>query len=183
MAAGVETNLGRQFDLPLCAIYRSVHLRPIEPADLPLLREFVRRLSPGTGYKRLLSGRTPSEEELHRWTSADVPREVAVVAICTAADGEQLVGVARYVMQSADETDFAIVLADPWQRRGLGRKLLEWLIATARERGVRKLSGVTLSTNDGMLSLGRALGFRRVREPDGFTTMLSLDLTPHPASS
>lgn len=176
MPAGVTAHLVEKVFVRGLGVDQSVHLRPIRGSDLPLLRDFVRHLSPATGYKRLHSGRYPTEDELHHWTSLDAAREIALVAICSAADGEQLVGVARYVMQSADETDFAIVLADAWQRRGLGRKLLERLISTAGECGVRKLSGVTLSSNDGMLALGRALGFRRVRGSDGSITTLDLDL-------
>lgn len=153
-----------------------VTFRSIRASDLALLRGFVRKLSRDTAYKRLLSGRTPSEEELARWTAIDPAREAAVVATTGRGPDERLVGVARYVMESPDDTDFAIVLADAWQRRGLGRALLERLVAMARVHGVRRLSGLTLSTNIPMLSLGRALGFRARRQADAFTTMLTLDL-------
>ncbi|RZL89397.1 MAG: N-acetyltransferase [Variovorax sp.] len=155
-----------------------ITLRPIRAADLPLLREFVRHLSPDTGYKRLLSGRTPTEEELRRWTAIDVSREGAVVAIANVANGERLVGVARYVMQSPEAADFAIVLADAWQGRGLGRELMASLISAAREHGVRKLSGTTLSTNVAMRSLARAMGFRASRLSDALAIMVSLNLSP-----
>ena len=153
-------------------------LRPIRASDLPLLREFVRHLSRDTGYKRLLSGRTPTEEELRRWTAIDASREGAVVAIGNVAHGERLVGVARYVMESPDETDFAIVLADAWQGRGLGRELMAMLITAAREHGVRKLSGTALTTNVAMRSLARAMGFQATRLSDALAIMLSLDLSP-----
>lgn len=156
---------------------KPIPLRSIRAADLPLLREFVSRLSPGTGYKRLLSGRKPTEEELQRWTAIDASREAAVVATSCGPDGERLVGVARYVMQSPHETDFAIVLADDWQGQGLGRNLMTRLIDAAREHGVRKLSGITLSTNMAMRSLARAMGFRATRLPDATVLMLSLDLS------
>jgi hypothetical protein len=96
-------------------------LRSIRAGDLALLRRFVSRLSPDTAYKRLLSARTPSEDELQRWTAIDVSRERAVVATRTDADGEQLVGVARYVLQSAGEADFAIVLANGFPVRSASR--------------------------------------------------------------
>jgi acetyltransferase len=154
----------------------AILLRPIRADDLPLLRHFVRHLSRETGYKRLLSGRTPTELELQRWTAIDASREAAVVAVDSGADGERLLGVARFAMEAADEADFAIVLADGCQGRGLGRALMVRLLAAAREHGVRRLSGVTLSTNVAMLSLARALGFRATRLPGAITTMLSLDI-------
>lgn len=153
-----------------------VTFRSIRPGDLALLRGFVRELSRETAYRRLLSGRTPSEEELVRWTAIDAARETALVAMTGSGAGERMVGVARYVVQPPHDTDFAIVVADAWQGRGVGRALLERLVAGARARGVRRLSGLTLATNIPMLSLARALGFRARRQPDAFTTLLTLEL-------
>lgn len=166
-----------------------VTFRTIHAGDLPLLREFVRSLSRDTAYKRLHSGRSPTEEELRRWTAIDAAREGAVVAAIGSGPDERLVGVARYVIEPDGDTDFAIVLADAWQGRGLGRALMERLIARARRHGVRRLSGLTLASNTAMLALGRALGFRPERQPGGLTTLLTLDLsmkttpaTYHPVS-
>ena len=150
--------------------------RGIRAADLPLLRDFVRDLSRDTAYKRLLSGRMPTEDELRSWTSIDHSREGAVVATTRTATGERLVGVARYVVQTPYDTDFAIVLADAWQRQGLGHALMQRLIDAARQQGVRRLGGITLPTNTAMLTLARALGFRSERVPGGMTTLLTLDL-------
>jgi GNAT superfamily N-acetyltransferase len=49
-----------------------------------------------------------------------------------------LIGVARYVRESGDERscEFAIVIADAWQGRGIGRRLMAKLIAVARGRGL-----------------------------------------------
>ncbi|HYE39402.1 MAG TPA: GNAT family N-acetyltransferase [Ramlibacter sp.] len=151
-----------------------VTFRPIGAGDLQLLRQFVRGLSRETAYKRLLSGRTPTEEELGRWTAIDPSREAAVVATIEADGEECLIGVARYVMQSRDDTDFAIVVADAWQRRGVGRALMARLIDQAREHGIRRLAGITLASNGAMLSLAREFGFRLERQ--SMATTLTLDL-------
>ena len=157
---------------------RAVSIRRIEAADLPALRNFVSHLSRETGYKRLLSGRTPTEEELQRWCSIDPLREEAIVAITRTGNEDTLAGVARYVQESADAADFAIVLADAWQGLGLGKLLMSALVASAKERGLHRLTGITLSSNLGMLSLARGLGFTTTRLPDAFTTRLSLQLVP-----
>jgi acetyltransferase len=152
-------------------------IRQIRAADYPPMQAFVRTLSRETAYKRLMSTRTPSDDELRRWTDIDPSRECAWVALGSTPEGEQLVGVARYAMESPDQADFAIVLADAWQGRGLGRELLTRLVTTARERGVRTLSGTTLSENLGMQSLARRVGFRARRTAGAaFYTTLSLDL-------
>jgi acetyltransferase len=157
-----------------------VLVRPIEPGDLEREREFVEGLSPRTAYQRLMSARKPSIEELQRWTRIDRSREGAVVATVTLDGRERQVGVARYAMDGTDgEAEIAIVIDDAWQGQGLGAHLMNALIDLARQSGVRRLVGSTLSENKGMLVLGRRLGFRLGREPGAaFVTMLSLTLQP-----
>jgi acetyltransferase len=152
-----------------------VTLRPIRAADLAALRSFVQGLSRETAYLRLLSGRTPTEEELRGWTAIDTAREGAIVAVTPHGGADRIVGVARYVRESPSDADFAIVIADAWQHRGLGKALLSRLVEAARKHGVRRLTGLTLPSNAAMLSLARSLGFRTMRQP-GATTFLSLDL-------
>jgi acetyltransferase len=148
-------------------------VRKIRADDYLRLRDFVRGLSRDTSYKRLMSGRTPSDEEIRRWAAIEPGRECALVAL---AD-DRIVGVARYAMEPDGETDFAIVLADGWQGRGLGRELMTRLIAQARSRGVRRLTGTTLSENTAMVALARRLGFSTRRAPGAaFATLLALEL-------
>lgn len=163
---------------PAATRLRSVRMRPIAPGDLPQLRRFARGLSRETAYKRLLSGRTPGEEELQRWCAVDRPREEAIVAIAPAEGGCGIAGVARFVQVADGDADVAIVLADAWQGLGLGRLLMTALVASAKEHGLRSLTGMTLSSNHAMLSLARSLGFRTTRLADASTTRIHLDLAP-----
>src|SRR5262245_57820147 len=99
-----------------------IAIRPISTADLPLEEEFVNGLSSRTGYQRLMSGRRLSHEELVRFTNVDPERELALIATAPACGGVRQIGVARYVKGDAgSEAEFAIVLSDDWQGRGLGR--------------------------------------------------------------
>jgi acetyltransferase len=159
-----------------------VTIRPIRAADLELEREFVTGLSPVTGYHRLMSTRTPSSDELRRFTDIDPRREVALIATTTVDGRERQVGVARYVKDEGKpgEAEFAIVLADAWQGRGLGRRLLEALISAGEQDGVRRLVGTTLSENEGMLRLARRLGFSVALNPESASVTdvtLELDAT------
>lgn len=155
-----------------------VLLRPIEPGDFELERQFVQGLSRSTGYQRLMSPRTPTEAELRRWTDIDAEFEGAMVATITVDGHEQQIGVARYVREPGERAaEFAIVLGDAWQGAGLGRQLLSALIELARQRGIGQLFGTTFSDNLGMLGLAQRLGFRRSRVAGaGFLTMLRLTL-------
>jgi len=159
----------------------AVIIRPIRAADLELEKEFVDGLSPSTGYQRLMSTRKLSIDELKRFTDIDYAREMALIATIAVEGGERQVGVARYVKDeySPREAEFAIVLADDWQGRGLGRKLLSSLLAAARQHGVQRVTGTTSSTNQGMLELARRLGFGAARHPGGAAErLLTLDLAP-----
>lgn len=157
-----------------------ITIRPIRAEDLALEREFVNGLSAHTGYQRLMSARRPSLEELVRFTDIDRERELALIATTRVQGRERQIGVARYVKESSPgDAEFAIVLSDDWQGRGLGAKLLMTLVVAARSHGVRRLVGTTLSANGAMLALGRKLGFRAASDPRSATiTNLTLDLEP-----
>jgi acetyltransferase len=164
---------------------RVVIIRRIRPTDLDLEAAFVNGLSKGTGYQRLMSRRTPTPGELRQWTEIDPQRERALIAVTIVNGAERQVGVARFVhdAQSGD-AEFAIVLGDAWQGRGLGVELLCCLIAAAREFGVCRLVGTTLATNRGMIGLGRKLGFAIAEDPEDATVEnLTLDLSGDPTRS
>ena len=155
-----------------------VTIRPICAADLDLEQEFVSGLSANTGYQRFMSARRPSLDELRRFTDIDYERELALIATVAVDGKERQIGVARYVKESSPGVaEFAIVLSDDWQGRGLGTRLLVSLLVAAKNRGVQRLVGTTLSVNSGMLSLGRKLGFKLAADPgSAIVTNLTLDL-------
>jgi RimJ/RimL family protein N-acetyltransferase len=157
-----------------------ITIRPIRAADLALEQEFVSRLSASTGYQRFMSARRPSLDELRRFTDIDYARELALIAITLVHGRERQIGVARYVKESpAGVAEFAIVLSDDWQGRGLGTRLLLSLLVAAKQRGVRRLVGTTLSVNSGMLGLARKLGFKLAADPSSaIVTNLTLELAP-----
>jgi acetyltransferase len=150
----------------------TVTLRPIAAADLRLERDFVVGLSAGTRYQRLLSGRQLLPDELRRLTDIDYRCELALVALAGEAGENRIVGVARYVRDDGIEApgcDFALVVADAWQGRGVGELLLRRLLDAAVDDGIRVVAGITLSTNTGMLKLAKRLGFEARREPGDAT--------------
>ena len=161
----------------------AVTIRPITAADFDLEREFVDGLSSATGYQRLMSARRPSAAEIRRFTDIDTARELALIATTTVGGRERQMGVARYVKDESmpGDAEFAIVLADAWQGRGLGSKLLASLLSAARANGVRRVLATTLATNEGMLALARRLGFTLERNAASATiTNLTLELRRMP---
>lgn len=155
----------------------TVVIRPIGAADFELERAFVRGLSLQTGIKRLMSPRQPTDDELRRWTDVDQWREVAFIAVTLKTGHERGVGVVRYVVDDTEEiAEFAVVLSDAWQHRGLGRAMLSALIEHARRAGLQRLVGPTLAENDAMIGLARSLGFTAQHEAGTFVTELALEL-------
>ena len=156
-----------------------VTIRPIRAADLELERQFVNGLSRVSGYRRLMSARTPSLDELRRFTDIDPTRELALIATIAVNGREHQIGVARYVKSESvrGEAEFAIVLSDDWQRRGLGTVLLGKLVQAAKRDGVRRLAGSALTENTAMHALGRKIGFSIARNSASATLSdLTLDV-------
>jgi acetyltransferase len=98
---------------------------------------------------------------LSRFTQIDYDREMALVVVRHGADGaEQQIGVARYITLPDEETcEFAIVVSDEWQGKGIARQLFRHLIEVARQRRLKVMTGITLRENSRMIDLSRSLGF------------------------
>ncbi|MET0441743.1 MAG: GNAT family N-acetyltransferase [Casimicrobiaceae bacterium] len=144
-------------------------VRPIRPEDAELERAFVHGLSDQTRFFRFfyqLHELTPAM--LARFTQVDYDRELALVAIAgDPKEREALVGVARYIANPDGESaEFAVVVADDWQRRGVAHMLMERLIAAAHRRGLARIEGTVLRANHNMLKFTAALGFRVRDDPD-----------------
>ena len=89
---------------------------------------------------------------LARFTQIDYDRELALVAVADTGGVPVFVGVARYITNPDQESaEFAVVVADAWQGRGVARVLMERLIDCARRRGLRRLEGAVLRANHNML--------------------------------
>ena len=138
-----------------------VTLRPIRPEDAEIEQAFVKSLSAETRYFRFMDTlRELTPQMLVRFTQIDYDREMAFVATVREGGREAEIGVARYVTNPDGEScEFAVVIADGWQRRGLGRRMMAQLIAVARARGLRTMVGHVLAENRGMLTLCQKLGF------------------------
>src|SRR5438105_11666705 len=97
---------------------------------------------------------------LEKFTRIDFGRDMALIATATIEGAETAIGVARYARLADDVTcEFAITVADAWQGRGIGTKLLAMLVGTARGHGIRRVIGDVLATNTPMLRLARSQGF------------------------
>lgn len=146
---------------------QAVTLRALDRQDHDIEHAFVSGLSPDTRHNRLLGGAVRiTPEYIERLTSVDFSKDMALAATTMLDGRETLIGVSRYVLVGADTCEFAIVIADTWQGRGIGRRLMEKLMDVARARGLTRMYGDVLSTNRPMLEMTARLGFVRGRHPD-----------------
>ena len=139
-----------------------VVIREIRPADKRMLAKGHELLSEETRRRRYLGAKPRlSARELAYLTEVDGELHFALVAVL-ADQLDHIVGVARFVrLQSREETaDAAIVVGDPWQRRGLGTRLALGLADAARARGVKRFTATMLSDNPAALALMRTLSER-----------------------
>ena len=151
--------------------------RPVRADDGDRERHLFDRLSERSRYQRFmqhLAQLTP--QMLERFTRLDYPRELALAALDPA--GDEFIAVARYAPRAeAGSAEFALVVLDEWQRKGLGRALLERLCAAARDAGYEALYGHVLTDNLEMLELARKLGFEVVGR-DGADLTVARRLNP-----
>lgn len=149
-----------------------ITLRPIRPEDEQLEQDFVRNLSVETRRFRFMHGLARlTPEMLIRFTQLDYDRELALVAVRSGEDGaEQEVGVARFSGDADNRgCEFAIVVADEFQGRGLASHLMRALIGAARERHFTEMYGEVLADNSRMLAWMHRLGFHVGSHPDDAT--------------
>lgn len=151
-----------------------MRLRPVRPEDAPLMRDFVRQLSPQTLYRRfMMPVKALSDAMIERFTQIDYDRELAILALQNdsggppGGSGSRLAGIARFMPTWEDGTaEFAITVGDWTQGSGLGRELMHRLFAAAPSRGYRILEGIVLAENVSMLRFCERLGFTLRINPD-----------------
>jgi acetyltransferase len=161
---------------------RRLLIRPIRPEDEPLLVAFHTELTEETVYSRYfehlgLSART-AHERLTRVCFNDYDREIALVAEEVSGTGKRgIVAVGRLSKDHALPTaEFAVLVADRWQRRGLGAELLRELVAIGRAEGLATISADILAGNMAMRRTAMSAGFAIEEELGDQTVRAVLEL-------
>ena len=120
-----------------------LRIRPIRPEDEPLVVEFHRSLSPETVFQRYLRhlgfDERTAHERMVRICFLDYDRELALVA-----EGEhpetgapEIIGIGRLSrLFGTNDADFALLVTDQRQGKGIGTELLRRLVEVARAEGV-----------------------------------------------
>lgn len=161
----------------------AVTIRPIRPEDEPQVVRFHACLSDQTVYYRyggtLKLGRRTSHSRLIRVCFADYDRELPLVVerMNPETREPEILAIGRLNrLRQRDEAEFALVVADPWQKHGVGSRLLQLLIEAARGEGLRRITGRILPDNFAMLHVAEKLGFQAAQAAQGEDWIVSLEL-------
>ncbi len=156
-----------------------VTIRPIRITDAEMEADFIRRLSPLTKHYRFFGGvKELSPAEVSHLCDVDGRHSMAFVATIRRDGLETEIGVSRYAPNSrSDVREIAVTVADEWQNKGLGTKLMRQLIQSAQCNGVKQLYSIDLSDNAAMRALAKDLNMTAQRDPDDpHQTIYSLEL-------
>lgn len=160
-----------------------VRIRPIRPEDEPLMIRFHQTLSEQSVYLRYFHMMALSQriahERLIRICFNDYDREIALVAERTGRKGaeEGILAVARLSKTpGSDEAEFAVLVTDKYQRRGLGTELLRQLLRIGRSENLKRIAADILPENTGMQTVCKRLGFRLQHCAEEGVVRASIDL-------
>ena len=118
-----------------------------------------------------------THDDLANMTQIDYDREMAFVAVRQVEGKDEILGVTRAISDPDNiDAEFAVLVRSDLKGLGLGRRLLEKLISYTRDHGLKRLNGITMPNNRGMVTLARKLGFEvDIQLEDGIVG-LSLNL-------
>jgi acetate---CoA ligase (ADP-forming) len=153
----------------------TLRLQAPMPADFDDIKDFFDGLSDDSRYMRFHGyGRTDSAAR------AAAKGGVDRFALIARHDGP-VVAVAGFDgLREPRAAEVALAVADDFQRRGAGTRMLEQLAEIAAERGITRFDAEVLFSNRAMLGVFEGAGFAvRRRGVDDLT--VSLDITPSEA--
>jgi acetyltransferase len=147
------------------------NIRPIRPEDEPLLVNFHQTLSERSVrlryFQPLKLNQRVAHERLIRVCFSDYDREMPlVVEYQDPKSGErELAGVGRLSkIPGHNEAEFAMLISDLWQNRGIGTQVLAMLLKVARDERLERVSAHILPENVEMQHVCEKLGFKLRRD-------------------
>ena len=156
-------------------------IRPIRPEDEPLLVKFHQTLSELSVRLRYFApmklGHRTAHDRMIRVCFSDYDRELPLVAEHRdPKTGERaVVAVARLSkLPGRAEGEFALLVSDQWQGRGLGTQLLRTLLQVARDERLERVGADVLAENKEMQRVCEKLGFEIRREPGEATVRAAI---------
>ncbi|TFF92657.1 GNAT family N-acetyltransferase [Candidatus Thorarchaeota archaeon] len=118
-----------------------VRFRLIRPDDADRIKDLFYGLSEESIYFRFLTPlRSLQRQTLQDFYNVDQSRDISVVAVISPdeeGEVERIIGAGRYLLnRSTNEAEFALLVQDEYQGKGIGTFLLNHLMRIAKSKGV-----------------------------------------------
>ncbi|MEF8847720.1 MAG: bifunctional acetate--CoA ligase family protein/GNAT family N-acetyltransferase [Candidatus Thermoplasmatota archaeon] len=148
-------------------------LRPIKPEDEPLWLDMFKSFSDRSVRFRFFRYIKNAPHEMRtKYCNIDYDREIGIVAELNENGKRRLLGVTRIILPPGeeDEAEFALIVTDKWQRKGLGSEFVDFTIEIAKDKDIKKLYGDVLKDNTPMLRLVKEKNFdiKRGEDPEAY---------------
>jgi len=156
----------------------TVLLRPIKPEDEALWLELLAGCSRESIYSRFrYAFHWESHDVAARYCYIDYDRELAIVAESRDGESRRLLGVGRLVADPMKASaEYAVLVGDAWQDKGLGGVLTDYCLEIARDWGVRKITAQTTADNPRMIAVFKKRDFAIRFDEDGSTVEVEKNL-------
>jgi ribosomal protein S18 acetylase RimI-like enzyme len=149
-----------------------VTVRPLANGDTATVDALFDRLGPASRERRYHAAKPRlTSDELARLAQVGPDSHVVVAHV----DGDPLpAGMARLVRDACDRTagELAFEVADRYQGNGIGKLLVELLLADARAAGIQRVDAWVQTSNRAALGLLRRVLDRRNMRVEGAETLV-----------
>lgn len=136
-------------------------IRPVKISDEPLLKEFFYDLSDESLYRRFMSMRKDMpHDRLQNFVVIDYTKEMVILAVLKEGGKETVIGMGQYTPDEKTlQVEAAIVVKDEFQRQGVGKEIVQYLVLLGKRRGLTGVTASVLMENKPMLRLLENSGF------------------------
>jgi acetate---CoA ligase (ADP-forming) len=157
----------------------TLHLRPVRPDDDVKLLEMLRHMSSEALYYRFMTVPRIDLAKAAQLTKADFNRQYILAGECAGA----ITAIAGYYVDESSPTraEVAFAVANAWQGRGIGTRLLECLAEIGRRRDIRTFDAYVLGENRRMMDVFLESGFTAAQQLEQGVFHVTLQLEPSTA--
>lgn len=134
----------------------TVNFRLIRPDDADRIRDLFYDLSEESIYFRFLTPlKSLRRQTLQDFYNVDQSRDISIVAVVKprqAGETERIIGAGRYLLnRSTNEAEFALLIQDEYQNRGIGSFMFAHLMRIAKSKGVKAFIAYVHPRNQPMI--------------------------------
>jgi acetyltransferase len=162
---------------------RIITARPVAPGDMGLIADLLAGLSAQSLFLRYCMPMPRMAPEMvaresARLGQAHPARQLTMVGLARVGGEEQVIAVAELARDpgSPAVAEIALVVADAYQREGIGSALSTYLIAAARRQGLAALRATALAENAAVRRMIARSGTTYTAETRQGMTTIQIDL-------